>query len=77
VWSFQEAFLIQRRLEAQLNALNQEVVHLRQHHTNSQARIRSLEERNSQLKVCGRRLTNAQVTQLKSGIFIPVCDYDT
>ena len=50
---FQEAFLIQRRLEAQINALNQEAAQLRQQHTNSQARIRSLEERNSQLKVRG------------------------
>jgi FtsZ-binding cell division protein ZapB len=61
VWCFQEAFLIQRRLETQINALNHEAVQLRQQHTNSQARIRTLEERNSQLKVCGGRLTNAEV----------------
>lgn len=73
----QETFLIQRRMEAQINSLNHEAAQLRQQHGNSQARIRSVEQRNTQLKVrqpplCSRTL---RVWRLgyNPAVVAPVC----
>lgn len=57
VFVWQEAYLIQRRLEVEVNLLRSERIQIDQQVHNMEVRIRSLDHRNSELKVIIDRAT--------------------